>query len=50
MVAAMCTSIFDKVKHCLDNWSPSERKLRMANGNIVKADAKWSGIIEINGI
>ncbi|KAG2752854.1 hypothetical protein P692DRAFT_20723185, partial [Suillus brevipes Sb2] len=50
MVAAMCTSIFDKIKHRLDNWGPSERKLRMANGNIVNADAKWSGTIEINGI
>jgi hypothetical protein len=28
MVAAMCMSIFDKIKHRLDNWGPSDRKLR----------------------
>ncbi|KAG2337901.1 hypothetical protein BDR05DRAFT_831032, partial [Suillus weaverae] len=50
MVAAMCTSIFNKVKHRLANWGPSERKLRMVNGNIVNANVKWSGTIEIDGV
>lgn len=50
MVAAMCTSVFNKVKHCLTNWGPSERKLRMANGNIINADAKWSGTIDIGRV
>ncbi|KAG2336352.1 hypothetical protein BDR05DRAFT_896846, partial [Suillus weaverae] len=50
MVAAMCTSVFDKVKHRLGNWSPSEKKLRMANGSIVNSDAKWLGIIEVGGV
>ncbi|KAG1734563.1 hypothetical protein EDD22DRAFT_787862, partial [Suillus occidentalis] len=50
MVAAMCSSIFHKIKHRLHNWGPSSRKLRMANGNIIDAEAKWSGTIEINGI
>lgn len=40
MVSAMCTSIFEKVKHRLCNWSTSDRRLRMANGSVVKAVVK----------
>ncbi|KIK31830.1 hypothetical protein CY34DRAFT_59689, partial [Suillus luteus UH-Slu-Lm8-n1] len=50
MVAAMCSSIFHKIKHRLHNWSLSSRKLHMANGKIINAEAKWSGTIDINGI
>ncbi|KIK43908.1 hypothetical protein CY34DRAFT_54109, partial [Suillus luteus UH-Slu-Lm8-n1] len=50
MISAMCTSIYDKVKHRLGNWSQSTRKLRMANGNIIKSLVKWNGIISINGV
>ena len=34
MVAAMCVTLFDKVKHRLGSWQPSKRLLRMANGTI----------------
>jgi hypothetical protein len=50
MVEAMCTSIFNKVKHCLHNWNQSKRQLRMANGNIVSSLVKWMGTIEIEGV
>jgi hypothetical protein len=42
MVDTMCSSIFQKIKHRLHNWSPPSRKLCMANGNIINAEAKWS--------
>jgi hypothetical protein len=50
MVSAMCISIFKKIKHRLHNWSPSDRHLRMANGSIVKAVAKWTGVIRVEGV
>ncbi|KAG2743095.1 hypothetical protein P692DRAFT_20700954, partial [Suillus brevipes Sb2] len=50
MISAMCTSIYEKVKHRLGNWSQSTRKLRMANGNIVNSLVKWNGTICINGV
>ncbi|KAG2744576.1 hypothetical protein P692DRAFT_201674294, partial [Suillus brevipes Sb2] len=50
MVSAMCTSIFEKVKHRLHNWSTSDRRLRMVNGSVVKAVAKWTGTIRIGGV
>ncbi|KAG1725895.1 uncharacterized protein EDB91DRAFT_1254580 [Suillus paluster] len=49
MVPAMCSSIFNKVKHRLQNFSPSTKRLRMANGTIVTSEAQWSGVIELNG-
>lgn len=49
MVSAMCTSVFEKIKHRLHNWSESQRRLRMANGNIVRAVAKWTGTVRIEG-
>lgn len=50
MVPAMCSSIFDKVKHRLHNFQPSVKRLRMANGTIVASEAQWSGIIELDGV
>jgi len=50
MVAAMCTSVFEKVKHRLGTWGPSKRRLRMANGVIVPSQARWRGIINLGGV
>ena len=50
MVAAMCTSVFEKVKHRLGTWGPSKRRLRMANGVIVPSRASWRGIINLGGV
>jgi len=47
MVSAMCTSVFEKIKHKLHNWGESQRRLRMANGNIVRAISKWTGTVWI---
>ncbi|KAG1830078.1 hypothetical protein DFJ58DRAFT_737075 [Suillus subalutaceus] len=50
MVSAMCTSIFEKVKHRLHEWSRSDRQLRMANGTIIKAVTRWTGTVRIKGV
>lgn len=50
MVPAMCSSIFTKVKHRLHNLQPSTKRLRMANGTIISSEAKWSGMVELNGV
>ena len=47
MVAAMCTSVFEKVKHRLGTWVPSKKRLRMVNGIIVPSQASWRGIINL---
>ena len=51
MVAAMCSSVFDKVKHCLHSQAkPLSRLLRMANGIIIQSQAVWKGMLELKGI
>jgi hypothetical protein len=47
MVAAMCTSLFNLVKHRLGSWQPSQKLLRMANGTIVPSHARWEGAIQL---
>jgi hypothetical protein len=47
MVAAMCTSLFNLVKHRLGSWQPSQKLLRMANGTIVPSQARWEGAIQL---
>ena len=50
MKEVMSLSTFNKVKHRLGTTLPSSQLLRVANGEIVKSEAKWKGKIEINGI
>ena len=50
MVAAMCTSLFTKVKHRLGTWYPSQKLLRMANGSLVPSQARWEGTIELKSV
>lgn len=50
MVSVMCSSIFQKIKHRLHNYGQSNKKLRMANGNVINSVAKWTGNVRINGI
>ncbi|KIK36243.1 hypothetical protein CY34DRAFT_69159, partial [Suillus luteus UH-Slu-Lm8-n1] len=50
MVGIMCTSIFHQIKHRLRNWTTSNKKLRMANRNVIESVAKWLEIVEINGV
>ena len=47
MVAAMCVSLFNRVKHRLGTWKPSQKRLRMANGVIVPSQARWEGVIQL---
>ena len=51
MVVAMCSSIFDKVKHCLHSQAkPSSRLLRMANRIAIQSQAVWKGMLELKGV
>ena len=45
MVAAMCQSVFEKVKHRLGTWKKSEKLLQMVNRVIVLSQAVWTGRI-----
>ena len=50
MVAAMCITVFEKVKHRLGEWSKSERQLRMGNGAIVPSLARWKGRMKLGRV
>jgi hypothetical protein len=50
MVAAMCTSLFNIVKHRLGKWQTSQKLLRMANGTIVPSLARWEGPIQLANV
>ena len=50
MVAVMCRTIFEKVKHRLEKWKKSERQLRMGNGMIVPSLAVWKGKMRLGNI
>ncbi|KAG2344276.1 hypothetical protein BDR05DRAFT_837244, partial [Suillus weaverae] len=50
MISTMCTSTFDKIKHRLGNWNPSNKRLQMANGITVPSHVVWKGEVEIAGV
>ncbi|THV02934.1 hypothetical protein K435DRAFT_618155, partial [Dendrothele bispora CBS 962.96] len=50
MVAAMSAGVFDQVKHKLNGWGPSAKRLRMANNVVVPSIAHWKGIVVLEGI
>ena len=50
MVAAMCATIFEKVKHRLGVWKQSRRQLRMGNGTIVPSLAVWKGKMQLGKV
>jgi hypothetical protein len=50
MVAVMCSTIFEKVKHRLGEWKKSERQLRMGNGMIVPSLAVWKGKMRLGNV
>ncbi|KAG6906938.1 hypothetical protein DXG01_011297 [Tephrocybe rancida] len=50
MVAAMCSRVFAKVKHRLGSYGPSKKRLQMADGKVVNAEAVWTGVIELDGV
>jgi hypothetical protein len=49
MVAAMCTSIFNAIRHRLGKWNSSTKRLKMANGTVIPSEAVWHGVIELGG-
>ena len=50
MVAAMCVTVFEKVKHRLGKWDKSDRQLRMGNGVIVPSLAVWRGKMQLGKV
>jgi hypothetical protein len=50
MVAVMCSTVFNKVKHRIGRWRRSEKRLRMENGIIVPLMAVWSGKMRLGGV
>jgi hypothetical protein len=50
MVAVMCRTIFEKVKHRLWEWKKSERQLRMGNGTIVPSLAVWKAKMRLGNV
>ena len=50
MREVMSMATFKKVKHRLGTISPSSQLMRVANGMIVRSEARWTGEIEANGI
>ncbi|THH15436.1 hypothetical protein EW146_g5032 [Bondarzewia mesenterica] len=50
MVGAMCSTIFAKIKHCLSGWGHSTKRLRMANGTVIKSEARWQGTIQLGSV
>src|SRR5271168_4715646 len=50
MVAAMCVTVFEKVKHRLGKWKKSDRRLRMGNGTIVPSSAVWRGKMQLGRV
>ena len=47
MVAAMCVTLFNVVKHWLGHWQPSQKQLHMANRVIIPSQAWWEGTIQL---
>ena len=50
MVSAMCTTVFEQVKHRLGEWKESERQLRMGNGVLVPSLAVWRGRVRLKEV
>ena len=50
MVSAMCLTVFEKVKHRLGEWGPSDKQLRMGNGTIVPSLAVWKGKMRLGDV
>ena len=50
MVSAMCSTVFNMIKHRLHNISNSTQRLRMANGVTLQSEATWTGTVDIDGV
>jgi hypothetical protein len=50
MREVMSSEVFKKVKHRLGITRPSTQLLRVANGTVVKSEARWEGKVKMNGV
>ncbi|EMD37973.1 hypothetical protein CERSUDRAFT_34890, partial [Gelatoporia subvermispora B] len=49
MINAMCSDMWQNVRHRLGQLQPTRRQLRMANGSVVPSEGYWEGTIELAG-
>ncbi|KAF8236257.1 hypothetical protein L208DRAFT_1252578, partial [Tricholoma matsutake] len=50
MVTAMCSRVFAKVKHWLGECKGSTRRLCMADGTVMRAEAVWTSTIHVDNV
>ncbi|THU97913.1 hypothetical protein K435DRAFT_661880, partial [Dendrothele bispora CBS 962.96] len=50
MVAAIDTGLYEKLRKKIDGWGRSTRRMRMANGELVLAEATWTGKVQLKGL
>jgi hypothetical protein len=50
MVTVMDKAVWERLKKQLGGGKPSHMRLRMASGQIVKSEATWEGMVEIEGV
>jgi hypothetical protein len=50
MKEVMSSDMFKRVKHRLGTTTLSSQLLQVANGAVVRSEARWKGMIEVNGI
>ena len=50
MKEVMSSAMFRKVKHRMGTAAPSSQLLQVANGTIIRSEARWEGCVDINGI
>lgn len=51
MVGAMCSSVFEKIKHRLHGQTkPSGQLLQMANSIVIQSQAVWEGTLQLKGV
>ncbi|KAJ7248274.1 hypothetical protein B0H12DRAFT_986450, partial [Mycena haematopus] len=49
LVNAMCTALYEVIKHRIGRLQQSEKTLRMANGALVPSTGYWEGYIRFGG-
>ncbi|KAJ7656774.1 hypothetical protein DFH06DRAFT_991276, partial [Mycena polygramma] len=50
MVGAIDKTVFNQIRHRLSPLAPTERILRMANGQLVPSIGTWTGVVNVDGL
>ncbi|KAH7880773.1 uncharacterized protein C8R40DRAFT_1032882, partial [Lentinula edodes] len=49
MVAGLDERLYERVKDQISGWEPSTKRLRMANGTVIRAKVQWRGKVLFQG-